>query len=341
MILKKMSQAVIWFLVMSIFCIVISSCTSKLTKGKKGVAVEEETEVVSISYPAFNADTALKYVFEQTAFGPRIPNSKAQRQCAEYFKDFFSKYAHNVEIQEFEVKRWDGENLKGYNIIASFNKEKPFKILLGAHWDSRPYADHDKDETKHKTPIDGANDGASGAAVLMEIARVLYEKNPNIGVDIVLFDLEDSGRPDWAYKPNSEETWCLGSQYWSNNSIEKGYKANYGILLDMVGTPNPLFTREATSVYYASDILDKVWDLAAEKGYYKHFVNTQTGGIIDDHLFVNRITGIPMINIIHYDINTANGFFPHWHTMDDKAENISASSLKMVGDVVLETIYSE
>lgn len=290
--------------------------------------------------PVCSADSAFRFTAEQVAFGPRIPNSEAQKNCASYLEEKLRSYGALVQVQNFQAQSWDKRNLDGYNIIASFQADKPLRILLCAHWDSRPYADHDPDASLHRQAIDGANDGASGTGVLLEIARIMQQNPPSVGVDIILFDLEDSGKPEWAPNaPGDEYTWGLGSQYWAENPHIPGYNALYGILLDMVGAPDPYFCMEATSMYYAPDIMRKVWNKAAEMGYGGIFQNRTTGAIIDDHLFINSIAGIPTIDIIHYDRETPSGFFPHWHTVSDNMANISPATLKIVGDVVLAMIY--
>lgn len=295
---------------------------------------------VKEAIPQCNADSAFAFVKAQLEFGPRVPNSPAQKECAAYLAEQLERFGAQVQEQRFQAKRWDGKLLEGYNIIASINPEKTRRILLCAHWDSRPYADNETDSQSHNTPIDGANDGASGAGVLLELARVMQQRPPKTGIDIILFDLEDSGKPQWAPDAHGDEyTWALGSQYWSNNPHIPGYSALYGILLDMVGTHNPCFTMEATSMYYAQDIMHKVWGKASAMGYGNIFQSRRTGALIDDHLFINEITGIPTIDIIHYEQQSPTGFFPHWHTREDNLENLSAETLKIVGDVVLAVIY--
>ena len=236
-----------------------------------------------IEIPDFNADSAYHYVKTQCDFGPRIPNGKAAQSCGDYIIEFMRLYADTVYVQEFSSRLWDNTEVKGRNIIASFNLDATDRVLLGAHWDSRLWADHDPEPANHKTPILGANDGASGVGVLMEIARVLKQKPTSQGVDIIFFDLEDQGSPQWAVESDVEDQtdWCLGSQYWSQNTHIPFYKANYGILLDMVGYNNPRFTKEAQSMGYASSIMNKVWDIAASKGYSDIFVSEKTPSIME------------------------------------------------------------
>lgn len=314
-------------------------CTTVACKDKSapvsGVLQEEK-----VSAPRCDKDSLYRFAEAQTRFGFRLPGSPAHGQCAGYLAETLRRFGAMVQVQDFRAKRWDGESLSGRNIIASFQPENPRRVLLCAHWDSRPYADNDPDADLHKTPIEGANDGASGTAVLLETARLLQQVPAPVGVDIILFDLEDSGKPRWAPDARGDEyTWCLGAQYWAENPHIPGYTASYGILLDMVGTQEPCFTLEATSMYYAQDIMQKVWDKAARMGFGHVFQSRGTGGLIDDHLFINRLTGIPTIDIVHYDNLSGTGFFPHWHTVGDNMENLSASTLKIVGDVVLSVIY--
>lgn len=326
--------------ILALACLIAFGAPACKPKPENVPAATGKAQAAKTAIPECNADSAYAFVEAQAAFGPRIPNSQAQKDCAAYLADELARFGARTQTQRFQARRWDGELLEGYNIIASIRPEKTQRILLCAHWDSRPYADNEPGHDMRRQAIDGANDGASGTGVLLEIARVLQQNPPPIGVDIILFDLEDSGKPQW--EPNArgdEYTWALGSQHWANNPHIPGYTALYGILLDMVGTRNPCFTMEATSVYYAQDILQKAWGKAARLGYANIFQSRRTPAIIDDHLFINEITGIPTIDIIHYDGQSGTGFFPQWHTRQDNMENISASTLKIVGDVVLAMIF--
>lgn len=293
-----------------------------------------------VSAPVCNSDSLLAFVKAQTDFGPRVPNSTAQKNCADYLSRQLESYGAIVRTQAFESLCWDKTKMQGYNIIASFFPEKQRRVLLCAHWDSRPYADQEPDPKAMNTPIDGANDGASGTAVLLEIARLLQQQSPAVGVDIVLFDLEDSGKPHSERPAQGDEyTWCLGSQYWSEHLEEE--RPMFGILLDMVGTENPCFVMEATSMYYAPDIMRKVWAQAARMGYGSIFRSQASGALIDDHLFINSMANIPTIDIIHYDAQSSSGFFPHWHTRQDNMEHICPATLKITTDVVLAVLFNE
>lgn len=314
------------------------SCQNEDSKKNRG---EDTSKVVEqIQVPAFNADSAYRFVAQQVAFGPRVPNTEAHQQCALFLEEKMKSYTPDVLVQEFQQRAYDGTVLNGKNIISQFNKSAKKRVLLAAHWDSRPFADHDADEANFHKHIDGANDGASGVGILIEIARLMSQLPTNIGVDIVFFDLEDYGVPNFE-DYSSNESWALGSQYWARNPMPYGYSANYGILLDMVGAKDPVFMMEYYSMYYAPHIVKKVWKKAAEIGHGQHFLFEEGGIVMDDHIPVNEIMRIPMIDIIHYDPSTESGFFPHWHTVNDNLENIDPYTLGVVGEVVTHVIYSE
>jgi len=245
-------------------------------------------------------------------------------------------------VQKGVVTAFNGSPLRFQNIIASFGPPENNRILLGAHWDSRPYADHDPDPVNFNTPIDGANDGASGAGVLLEVARLLGNKPPPVGVDIILFDAEDYGPPETLQTDkNSSDEWGLGSQYWAKNPHRPGYFARYGILLDMVGAADATFLMEGVSMEYASDIVRKVWDIGNQIGYSSYFLYQQGGYITDDHYYVIRYRNIPMIDIIHLDPAAESGMYAYWHTVHDNLDKIDRSTLKAVGQTLLTVIYSE
>lgn len=290
--------------------------------------------------PDFNADSAYLYVAEQCQFGPRVMNSAAHDSCATYIANKFRQYGATVTNQDATATLYDGTEVGMRNIIASFGMDKPARIIICSHWDSRPWADHDPDAQYHHSPIDGANDGASGVGVLIEIARQIQKAEPQVGVDLICFDAEDCGTPEWddSGMPDAH-TWCLGSQYWAAHRHTDGYSARYGILLDMVGGNNCVFEKETMSMYYAPSIVDKVWAKAQRLGYTDLFSNSQGTGVTDDHIQVNQ-SGIPCIDIIARDKNS-NTFCTTWHTMADNISNINKQTLKAVGQTVLEVIYTE
>ena len=203
----------------------------------------------------------------------------------------------------------------------------------------KPFADQDDENSDQ--PFDGANDGGSGVGVLMEIARNLQNSPVNMGIDIVLFDIEDYGPPQ-DEQSSETENWGLGSQYWSRNPHLPGYRARYGILLDMVGVKDASFLMEGFSMMYAPSRVKKVWNLAAGLGYQSYFPEEYGGYITDDHYFINTIANIPTINIIHLEKDSQSGsFFEHWHTTSDNMEHIDRNTLKVVGTVVLNVVYRE
>ncbi len=294
-----------------------------------------------VSVPNFNPDSAYSYVAKQVSFGPRIAGTDAHSNCAHWLIAKTEEFADTVILQRFKARTYDEVTRNGINIIASFQPEKKKRILLMAHWDSRPFADHDKDEANFKKPIDGANDGASGVGVLLEMARQFKAQPPDVGIDIVFFDLEDWGPPTQSnlYK---EEYWGLGSQYWSKSPHIPGYKASFGILLDMVGAKNPSFRKEYFSKQYARYVLDLVWNTASDLGYGSYFLDEDGMATTDDHVFVNKYANIPSIDIIHLENRPSGGsFFEHWHTTEDNLEKIDPETLRMVGQVVMTVVYRE
>ena len=296
------------------------------------------TDYTQVVVPEFNADSAYSYAAAQVSLGNRIPGSKAWEQCSEYIVAQISRWCDTVIVQPFKATLWDGNTVPGKNIIASLNPKAAKRVVLAAHWDSRMWADHDPDEGNHRKPVPGANDGASGAAVLMEMARAMSQMPPSVGVDFIFFDVEDQGQPEWAdsYEDN---TWCKGSQYWAQNRHVPAYNAVYGVLFDMVGTTQPRYTKEQVSRYYAPGLTDKIWSVAAALGYGNIFVAQNTDPILDDHMYVNQIAGIPMVDIVQNSGTTS--FFTHWHTTTDNLDNLSAESMRIVALVTMKTIYGD
>jgi Zn-dependent M28 family amino/carboxypeptidase len=290
--------------------------------------------------PVFDADSAYSYVAKQVAFGPRVPNTSAHRACADYLASGLKRYGAELYVQEAVLTAYNGEKLQARNIIGVFNPESQKRILLFAHWDSRPYSDYDPDEANHQKPLDGADDGASGVSVLLEIARQIGLNNLHTGIDIIFFDAEDYGIPEFlkTYKP---DTWCLGSQFWAKNPHVSGYKADFGILLDMVGHKDATFYKEGYSVSYAAPVVEKVWSTARNLGYGKYFIQAKGGTITDDHEYVIKGRNIPCIDIIHLKPDTPHGFGMHWHTQHDTMNQIDRKVLKAVGQTVLEVIYNQ
>ncbi len=288
--------------------------------------------------PIFNTDSAYTYVACQVAFGPRVPNTEAHKACAAFLASELERHGAQVFVQQTVLTAYNGVKLNAQNIIGSFDPEKTRRALLFAHWDTRPYADQDKDPANHRKPIDGADDGGSGVGVLLEIARQIGIKRPEIGVDIIFFDAEDYGTPYFATDYNSD-SWALGSQFWARNPHIPNYKADYGILLDMVGAKGATFFKESYSVKYANLYVEKVWATARELGYGKFFINANGTMITDDHVPVNEIRRIPSIDIINLDPDRNFNFHTHWHTLNDNMDIISKETLKAVGQTVLHVIF--
>ena len=316
-----------------IFLITIISCNSQQEK------VTIKKSKVRIEVPNFNSDSAYFFVERQVSFGPRVISSKAQDQCSKYLTNKLESYGAKVIVQQAPITTYDQKKHTLRNIIGSYSPEKNNRIALFAHWDSRHVADYDTINTSQ--PILGANDGGSGVGVLLEIARNINLKNPKIGVDIIFFDAEDYGQPENSKFPTMNDSWCLGSQYWSKNPHKQNYFAKYGILLDMVGGKDAEFWQEGISSYYASNIIKKVWDIAHNIGYSNFFVYKKSPQIMDDHYYVNTITGIPTIDIIEYDPFSKTNFNKHWHTHADNMNNVDRETLKAVGQTVMSVIYSE
>lgn len=333
----KMAQrgARINFIILFAFIFVLTACNSGNNTETTKVEANKNTKPA----PIFDADSAFNYVKAQTDFGPRIPNSTSQAKCADWLNNTMKQFADTVIIQSFQSRGFDGKTLNGKNIISSFNPSKGNRIMLCAHWDSRPFAD--QDSVRKNEPIDGANDGASGVGILMEVARQLSIAKTDLGVDIIFFDIEDYGQPENSGFPEQDDTYCLGSQYWSQHLHTPNYFARYGILLDMVGATNATFTQEGTSIRYAEDVTGMVWKIAGDLGYGSYFLLEKTNPIVDDHYYINQIAQIKCIDVIHYDYNTPSHFWKHWHTHGDTIDKIDKNSLKAVGQTLLQVLFNE
>lgn len=319
-----------------IFATIFAVCVGCVPK-----KTEKVEPVKQVNVPVFNADSAYRYIQRQVDFGPRVPNTDAHKLCATYLINTLKSFGAEVYDQRMQLTAFNGDVLNAVNIIGAFNPKASSRIILFAHWDSRPWADNDSDPANRKTPVMAANDGASGVGVLLEIARQLSKQAPTVGVDIILFDAEDYGAPA-DFTGNSADSWCLGSQYWSRNPHVSGYKARFGILLDMVGAPDATFYKEYYSVNYASNIVEKIWSAAGSLGFSNYFRNEETGPITDDHYYVNQLAGIPSVDIIHYRNEGQNSGFGHyWHTVNDGMENIDRNTLFAVGTTVLHVVYNE
>lgn len=315
-------------LLLAVGAVTLIGCSGKSDTNEN----RDNTQIKSIEVPEFNADSAYSHVKKQTEFGPRVPNTEAHEKCSSWLFAKLMAYGWQVEQQEATLKAFDGTPLKSKNIYGRLNPTKNDRILLMAHYDTRPWADSDPDENKRKEPSDGANDGASGVGVLLEVARVLQNSNPDLGVDILFVDAEDWGNHD------DEDSWALGANYFVNNPPKSFTPPREVVLLDMVGGKNARFAREYFSQSYAPSTVERVWNAAAAAGFSEYFPNTMGGGVTDDHLQFIR-AGIPAIDIIEYNQESTTGFNPVWHTSADNMQNIDKRTLKAVGQTLLQYIY--
>jgi len=312
-----------------------------LFSGCNRAVQSQKTEEKVVNVPQFSADSAYLFTKKQVDFGARVPNTKAHDNCAVYLAAKLKSFGAEVIEQKADLTAFDGTVLKSVNIIGSYNPKAEARILLFSHWDSRPWADHDPKPENRKKPVLAANDGGSGVGVLLEMARLMGKNQPTVGVDIIFIDSEDYGQPESVGDESSENSWCLGTQYWAKNPHVAGYTARFGILLDMVGAPQATFYREQASDYYAESVVTKVWSQAQSLGFGNYFRNQKGGAITDDHIFVNKISGIPSIDIIHYDPNSGSGFGSYWHTTHDTMDMVDKNTLNAVGTTLMHVVYNE
>lgn len=290
---------------------------------------------------AFNADSAYAYVAAQTAFGPRVPGTEASARCAEWLQNTLERFgASNISLQNANVTAYDGTRLPITNISAQWKPEAKARVMLLAHYDSRPWADQEENADDREKPIDGANDGASGVGVILEIVRNLQANNPEAGVDVLFVDAEDYGRRADQPQAADDDSWCLGTQYWLQHPTLDISAIRYAVLLDMVGAPGAKFPREMHSQYMAPKINDKAWRAARMAGTTDRFPDKTGGAIIDDHVYLLR-AGIPAIDIIESANDATGSFHPAWHTHADNIDNIDPATLQAVGLTVTQMIINE
>ena len=340
-----MKRSLVWMgvILFTIHYSLLTSC------GLRKQATDNSVSMQPVG-PAFSADSAYQFCQQQCDFGPRTMNSKAHDDCEQWIVQKFQSYGMTVIPQKTVLQGYDGKPLRSTNIIASYKPELSSRILLCAHWDSRPWADNDPDEANWHKPVMAANDGASGVAVMLEIARLLSSLEfrtdsvefASVGIDFICFDAEDYGYPQWETGIDPGNTFALGAQYWSANPHKQGYTARYGILLDMVGGQGAQFHQEVMSKHYAGSVVDKVWRAASVVGYSSFFPMKEGIGITDDHIPVNTVAKIPCIDIIpYYPFCEQSSFGPTWHTVNDDMAHIDKNTLQAVGQTVIQVLFSE
>lgn len=312
----------------------VLALTSTLQSCDGGKTNDDEAVTDTIAknkYPDFNQDSAFLFIKKQLDFGYRIPGTEAHKRCADWLYAKLKEYCDTVYYQKGTAVTWDKKTIPVYNLIGSFNKNAKQRGMYASHWDSRPWADNDTSRTDK--PILAANDGASGVGVLLELARLLSKNKPDHGIDIVFFDAEDYGKSQY------ENSFCLGSQFWGKTPHLPGYRAQYGVLLDMVGGKDAVFSKEGYSGTNAGWVQSHVWSLAAELGFGNTFISDATQPIIDDHFYVFQATRIPMIDIIQYD--REQGSFAHyWHTHADNMDAVDPKTLGIVGKTMSALVFN-
>jgi hypothetical protein len=318
-----------FFCCLILLAFIVTSCNQK-----KEEVPKEEFKMNKVSaFPAFNADNAFGGVEKIVALSPRDPNSAGHEKVLQYLSVELKKYCDDLQFQSFDYPGYN-TTLKLTNLIAKFNPSAKKRIFICVHWDSRPRADQDKDEKLKDKPILGANDGASGMGVMLELARVLKSSKVKYGVDLIFFDGEDYG------KESDLNNYCLGSKYFAQ-AVQQDYKPVFGILLDMVGDKEAVFRKEGNSVAYAPEVTDMIWNMARTSGS-SLFSDEKGSPIYDDHIPLNE-AGIKTVDIIDIDLvgaNTTNPRRKYWHTQGDDMSNISKEALRQTGETLVRMLYS-
>ncbi len=307
---------------------ILLSCNNRQQQGNPQPA--PKIGQAPISVPRFDAQQSFKFLTAQTDFGPRSPGSKGHAACLEYLQDQMTTYADAVTVQNFTGRDHKGTEHRLTNVVSSFNLQATDRIMLSAHWDSRPWADEDTNPANRNKPILGANDGASGIAVLLEIARLLKQDPPPLGVDIVFFDGEDLG------KSGSTDSYCLGSKHFARNKAT-GFQPRFAINLDMIGDKNLTIPRESYSEEYAPDVVSLIFSTARALKI-PAFVDRAGRATYDDHIPLNEVK-IRAVDLIDFDYPDESNRY--WHTTEDTPDKCSPESLEAVGTVLLHIIYSK
>ena len=309
---------------------------------------QQQSSTTNSQLSTFSADSAYTYIAQQLAFGARVPGTQAHEACGDWLVSELARHGAQVKNQHGTMTNYAGKPQAIRNIVAILEGNTSHAILLCAHWDCRPWSDEEELYEDRFEPVMGANDGASGVGVILEMVRQLSIRKSKgefiPTVQVVFFDCEDMGTPAHFTGSQRDHTWCLGSQYWAQQlKIQNSkFKINYGVLLDMVGDPSATFPKEYFSMQYAGGYVEQLWRTAQRLGYGRYFVQQATYyPITDDHYYVNTIAGIPCVDIIDYKTNTETGFAEWWHTQHDDIQNINKQTLQAVGETVLTTICSK
>ena len=271
----------------------------------------------------FNGHTAFTYIEQQMAFGPRIPNTPGHVKTGDWLLSTLRARADTVVVQEFRQVTSKGANLRLRNFFARFRSQATERILFLAHWDTRPFADKSQNLAQQRMPVPGANDGASGVAVLLGVADALKATPPTVGVDLLFVDGEDYGNFS-----DSTET-LLGARYFATH-LPPGYTTLFAVLFDMVGDKDLQFYQEGYSLAVAPEVVQRVWQTADRLGYSRVFIPRAGQTLIDDHVPLQH-AGIHAIDVIDFD-------FPSHHTSEDTIDKVSAESLQIVGDVAMALV---
>lgn len=284
------------------------------------------TTSLSTAEPVFDGERAFYFLEKQVEFGPRFAGTEGHIACRDYFIETLQPLAEEVRTQPFLFSFGSpAKTATGYNVIARFQPQVADRILLCAHWDTRPWADSDPDPANHQKPVLGGNDGASGVAVLLHIAELIGETPPRVGIDILLFDAEDAG------EHQNDRSWAQGSRAFAREYAHQ-FQPRFGILLDMIGDADLDIYQEVYSLRYARPVVERVWTKAEELGY-SEFIPQVGYAVYDDHIPLLE-AGIQCINIIDFN-------YEYWHTVEDTPDKCSAASLETVGRVVTSIIYEE
>lgn len=315
--------------------LLLSSASCGQTKSQAQSTTDEAPSQKRQPAP-FDADSAYLYIQTQVDFGPRTPDAPGHPACRAWIVSKLQSWGYTVTEQSFPGKDHFGKAITGTNIIATRTPEsKDERLLLMAHWDTRAVADQDPLASSQDKPILGADDGASGVAVLLELARQEALQPSSKTLDFVFFDLEDGGTTA------DENSWCQGSQYWAKHPHSTHYQPRWGILLDMVGAKDARFHWEGLSKTYARPLLSTLWQTAGQLGWGHYFVQSDGGTMTDDHAPVILILGTPSVDIINYSPDRSTGFGAHWHTHADNLSIISTETLTAVGQTVATVIREE